>query len=485
MLAAGLVLVAGAGAGTTPAATPAASDLSSLTEIKSYLRSIGVNPKSVVIQRGKKNYAGPNCPGKGWSCTTRTRVLQVGSVNSFECSAPGATGGTSANSGGTQTCVGFMQSGDRNRFRCIQRTSQNPAVQACGVTQTGVSNYALVEQVADLSGELEQDATQTADVEQNGSGKNEVHIHQRVKEATSAGIKQDSHQVAIVDQDATGSAKNFSDVHQYSDLRASGGTNQLQNTEPLPGGVTDCAGLVPPDAFSPVAPNECANIRQTAETAGGNLSHLHQLIDEDAKSSTATNQDQGTFDGGIDSDVHQEITGGGDSLITVVDGSGSSESHANQARRQNVVGPENSDQDQVDPTRCCGVSQKGGRKNREDIKQGGSQNSNANGTQSLLVIGECNTENGSCVITHHVRNDDDHESYNCGSNENDPCVSPVISECESADLLEADVGDCSNPDDPVIDVVGIFTESSLLPGTPLSGYEVTMGLVAPDLSFFP
>jgi hypothetical protein len=85
MLAAGLVLVTGAGAGTRPAAPSKALDLSSLSKIKTYLRSIGVNPRSVVIQRAKRNYAGPNCPGSGWNCTTSTRVLKVGGQNTAEC----------------------------------------------------------------------------------------------------------------------------------------------------------------------------------------------------------------------------------------------------------------------------------------------------------------------------------------------------------------------------------------------------------------
>ena len=483
LLAAGLVLVTGAGAGTRPAAASKAIDLSSTAAIKSYLRSIGVNPKSVAIQRGTRNYAGPRCPGKGWTCTTRTRVLQVGSQNFYEC-----TGGTgSGATGGTQTCSGVgVQSGDKNTFRCIERTSVNPAVQDCAVIQDGPSNYALVEQVADLNGNADQDATQTASVEQDGSGKNEVHIQQRIKESTSAGVHQDGHQVAKVIQDATGTAKNFSDLHQYMDLRSSGGASQLQNTEALPSGVSDCAGVIPVDPDSPAAPNQCANVRQTAETAGSNLSHLHQLIDEDAKSSTATTQEQGQESGGIDSDVHQEITSSSDLVITVVDGGGRSENHADQARRQNVSGP--GEQIQIDPTRCCGVSQLGGQNNREDINQSSSQNSNANtSAQELRLIGECNTQNGSCFVTHHARNDEDHANYGCGS-QNDQCPAVSVTDCES---LEAESnegsGVCVTPDDvfPDLTAVSIFSGSSFLPGIPLSGFEVTMGLVKPDLSVLP
>src|SRR5438552_2630646 len=66
-----LVVLTGAGAAAN---SPSASSPKS---IDSYLRSIGVNPASMVWQRGARNYAGPNCPGKGWTCTKATRVVQI------------------------------------------------------------------------------------------------------------------------------------------------------------------------------------------------------------------------------------------------------------------------------------------------------------------------------------------------------------------------------------------------------------------------
>ena len=47
------------------------------------------NRVALVTQRGARNYAGPNCPGKGWNCTTSTRVLQISTSsgqNKVECS---------------------------------------------------------------------------------------------------------------------------------------------------------------------------------------------------------------------------------------------------------------------------------------------------------------------------------------------------------------------------------------------------------------
>ena len=62
----------GAGAARTP--TKHAIDLSTNAAVKQYLRSLGISPRGVVIQRGARNYAGPNCPGKGWNCTRSHKV---------------------------------------------------------------------------------------------------------------------------------------------------------------------------------------------------------------------------------------------------------------------------------------------------------------------------------------------------------------------------------------------------------------------------
>ena len=65
----------GAGAARTPAKQ--AVNLSTKAAVKQYLRSIHVNPRGVVIQRGLRNYAGSSCPGTGWTCTRSQRVVQI------------------------------------------------------------------------------------------------------------------------------------------------------------------------------------------------------------------------------------------------------------------------------------------------------------------------------------------------------------------------------------------------------------------------
>ena len=79
----------GAGAARTPAKQ--AVNLSTKAAVKQYLRSIHVNPKGVVIQRGLRNYAGSSCPGAGWTCTSTShpvvQVASTGGSNVFQCAS--------------------------------------------------------------------------------------------------------------------------------------------------------------------------------------------------------------------------------------------------------------------------------------------------------------------------------------------------------------------------------------------------------------
>src|SRR4051812_31896533 len=78
--------------------------------------AVGADPATVVKQVGLLNYAGPNCPGIGWNCTTATNVVQVASAggqNRFECAPADAL----LTDEDTNICV-IDQSGDSNKARC-------------------------------------------------------------------------------------------------------------------------------------------------------------------------------------------------------------------------------------------------------------------------------------------------------------------------------------------------------------------------------
>jgi len=361
---------------------------------------------SLVTQRGARNYAGPNCPGKGWNCTTSTRVLQISTNNGqnrVECSSGATITPT------PQSCV-IVQTGTNNLAYCIQRTNSSAAAQTCEITQTGSTNVAHVNQSVDASNSDTQSATQTAEVNQTSScschrGGNLSLIVQSVKQSTgnsnqvpSALQMQDADQTATVEQTAAGRGGNYSAVHQSQRLSARDALIQNQNTQ---GGGPDCV------AGFPASPNACANIDQSG-IDGHNTSFLKQTIKEDAKTNAVATQQQGSFSGGIDGYVHQDTV------------TGRSWNDANQDKRQDLDAPSGSSQTQYDPLRCCGTaSQIGGSNNSEQIGQNSTQAaSEDDALQQIALLGESVSPTGSCSVTQHAKNSSD-EATNSASL--DPC----------------------------------------------------------------
>ena len=154
-----------------------------------YLRSLGLDPASVVIQRGARNYAGPRCPGAGWNCTTSYRVFQISTSsaggNEFSCTPPAA---------GTQSpdkCVIVQTATTANNVAVckLARSASNVTVtQECRVTQTNSSgqNRLELKEELTLSGATTS-VTQKAIVSQtNNSGANIVAATQRSTESMTA-----------------------------------------------------------------------------------------------------------------------------------------------------------------------------------------------------------------------------------------------------------------------------------------------------------
>src|SRR4051794_18255650 len=133
VIVAGTILITSAGAGTS--AIPKV-DLSTKAGVAKYLKSIGVNPKGVVIQRGLRNYAGPSCPGARWHCTRAKHVFQIaaaGGNNKVECTNTAYSGGP----GIDQDCeVTQNNTNGNNDATCREDLTQSPtAVQNCEITQ--------------------------------------------------------------------------------------------------------------------------------------------------------------------------------------------------------------------------------------------------------------------------------------------------------------------------------------------------------------
>ena len=201
----GLVVVGGATAGSGAQASPWAT-LSHAGNEARYLSSIGVNPKGFVVQRGHRNYAGPKCPGKGWTCTKAHRVLQfttAGGVNSVSCTASGGGSNTSSNTASSQACtIVQVSTSGGNNATCTEQASTTSAgtfAQACSiqqqsgsgknnatVTQTSVQGPSACSPPSGTSDLQSEGATQTATVIQwSSSGGGTANVSQTATQCAS------------------------------------------------------------------------------------------------------------------------------------------------------------------------------------------------------------------------------------------------------------------------------------------------------------
>src|SRR5205823_4503549 len=153
---------------------------------------------------------------------------------------------------------------------------------------------------------------------------NELQLDQDIKQdSTSAGLdqQQDAHQYAVLDQTASGKGNNFAHVHQSQDQDATGAaTIQGQNTTVVTPAPTDTLVLgcnAAADTASNgfvTTPNACAQFTQTS-VDGDNDGHLHQMANEDEKSSVTAVQNQGFAGNGLGGSFEQTVapTGRGSS----------------------------------------------------------------------------------------------------------------------------------------------------------------------------
>jgi hypothetical protein len=197
----------GAGAARTP--TKHAIDLSTNAAVKQYLRSLGISPRGVVIQRGARNYAGPNCPGKGWNCTRSQKVVQI------------ATPARARPSAGTRSFFAKPPPPPPpvNVAKCSRTTGSS---QSCSVTQSappGASNSAQVDETITQSGQT-LNGSQDAQVTQtSASGSNKVQLNLKITQSATEGG-------TSVNQDLT-SSQNFN----ISQTSTSGGAQSIQVEE--------------------------------------------------------------------------------------------------------------------------------------------------------------------------------------------------------------------------------------------------------------
>jgi hypothetical protein len=396
--AAAATLVAGAtagGAGSQPSLR-----LTGKASLDGYLASVGVDPRTVVVQRGRRNYAGPRCPGKGWNCTKASRVVQISShrgPNAFECSPAGA--GTNP---ATNTCVIVQSStAGANVATCRMRDDGMTVAQSCSITQTNLqgANRATVELFARTKDGSMQDARQTATVQQtNASGRNFLHSLQSIDGVVRTfdpAQTQEGHQTLTVHQSSS-SGKNEALVGQFQSFLAQAHAHN---------------GVVQRQNAADAGPNLLADIVQTA-ASGANSSILKQLARYEASAKSKAGpveQRQGSAVGGLKGNVDQTSTA-------------PSRSHNFQredldlrARTKGAL-----TQVQFGPTECC-TEQLGNAKNVFDINQQSALSSNG-GTQSSRISGSCVTS-GRCRVDQSQRTDDDVETNS------DSCKGSVAFPC--------------------------------------------------------
>ena len=200
----GLVLVGTAAAGSARQATPW-SLLSHGGSATRYLSSLGLDPGEFVVQRGHHNYAGPHCPGKGWTCTKATRVLQIakaGGGNSFVCNAQGGGTATPASDDSSQTCtIVQVSSSSSNTATCTEQASTTTSgayTQTCSINQTSGSgaNKATVTQSLVQGSSTCSPPSGTSTLQSQGAAQTTTLIQSSSSGNTTASVSQTASQCA-------------------------------------------------------------------------------------------------------------------------------------------------------------------------------------------------------------------------------------------------------------------------------------------------
>lgn len=433
-------LIGSAGAGSSVSAPLV--DLSTDQAVMNYLTSLGIDPTGVVVQRGALNYAGPSCPGAGWTCTTSTKVVQVaqpGGQNQVACGA-GANlipdSYLTTNLTQTQvsqlvassslalplsTCTVVQAGGAQtNASRCVMRESPEPSTtQDCTIIQPGTadpnaSNKAFVLEVADQNTGPNQDATQHARIEQTAlaGAQNFAHVIQSVKQSTKIGTAQTQQgdQKTCASQSSE-AGNEFSQVIQSlaQKEQAQGSPAQQQNT------AFEQKTCTAP-AISSTA-NTFAAVDQESDS-GALESHLNQSHNLDARAANATagSQTQGTPppNGGVQGKVFQSS-------------SGTAKSFGLQNEDQNLAGNSPTiTQKQFGPLTCCATQSTNPNDNAK-IDQTSSQSAvtspvplgdlssavpNPNALQETLLEGTFDTT-GDGQITHKAKQNEGSTTASC------------------------------------------------------------------------
>jgi hypothetical protein len=476
-----MVVIGGAGAAsaaqrTVPAAHKGAS-LRTVAAAKHYLRSIGIDPAGFVVQRGTRNYAGPKCPGKTWSCTRAKHVIQMGgrssrssrtlaaaTLNTFVCEP--TTAQQPGTSSATQTCILVQMGPGANSARCVEKSSAPAFTQTCTVSQTGTTNDATVQQVINTGtsstiGSVQtQDSTQLATVTQMGDV-NSVSISQTINQSLDKSVKtgsisqvQNTHQSSVVCQGGTtdcttpNTGKNTSKIDQsvFGMERASGGVIDQHQDE----------NFDTSDACSPFgSPDICARVAQSSSSNNDSGLHQQSHLLQQASGTAGSNVDQKQyhFSGGIEGHVDQPTDPGP---------TNSNIAHEHLTGDQTAPAGANQNQD---PKLSCCSTQGGNTNSKNDVHQVGRlRASEADAFQNLELDGSAES-GGNCSVFQAGRvNGDSSTAHDQQTAGEFPAFCAAFTDCTngSVDLTLAptQTGECFSETGPGDDLSAPATAST-------------------------
>jgi hypothetical protein len=388
-----------------------------------YLRAIGLKARHVVIQRGSRNYAGANCPGTVWKCTsTAYPVIQIASAgggNTFQCA--------------TASCA-VVQVADAsskpNSGTCIKTTG---LMQSCSITQTGGgTNIAVVYQNTGKSTGLTQTASSTASITQRATGTNtntacvtqainmEGSTNLSGKKGSPINVALEAHQSITISQssDANGSntAANGATTSGTCDLTPSSPTYALNQLQTLSSTATGTGSITQNENAANNGANLILNITQNQNAGTGTLgtntatfnqtNGLTATANGPGTNSLPISQTQSSVNGGILAAVNQ--SGPGISTASATQ----TETQCEDAATSGLTSCSTTDhadpglaslaQTQFGPLRKTpgDSSQTGNSNDSFTVTQNSRQDSDSGSTQSNVVEGGYSTDgNGSVTQT--------------------------------------------------------------------------------------
>jgi hypothetical protein len=195
----GVMLVSASGAATTKAQKVTRIDVSTRAAVIHYLRSIHVNAKHAVIQRGVRNYAGAHCPSSHWTCaSTEHTVVQIakpGGQNRYACTS--------------SRCVVVQVTGTEHGVYMAGRQAAAAPTKPSGSSATCVKTGSG----ATTGG------GQTCAITQTGSGPNLAGVYENTMKVS--GLIQTAQYGATITQTSSGSNGNTACVTQNISLDGS------------------------------------------------------------------------------------------------------------------------------------------------------------------------------------------------------------------------------------------------------------------------